>query len=166
MPSSASTVSGVVCETKRLGGPPFSETAWLARGCEPRPTPTSGCSPEHLRRQVDAPRAVARDALRRGAGDLVGHERAAAREHEHGGDGRDEPDGAVAGDDGDEDGDGEERDEARLRVREEEPREEERRSRAAASAIPSFRYHAAVSTIADREHERGGRTGSGRGRAR
>ena len=42
MPSSAETVSGVVCETKRLGGPPFFETAWLAFGWEPRPTPTSG----------------------------------------------------------------------------------------------------------------------------
>ena len=99
MPSSATTVSGVVCETKRLGGPPFFETAWLAFGWEPRPTPTSGwCANTFTVSSTRRERSLVTrwvDASR----DLVGDERAAAGEHDHGRDRRDEPDGAVAGDD-------------------------------------------------------------------
>src|SRR5262245_1368961 len=43
-PSSAATVSGVVCETKRVGDPPCFERAWLATGWLPRPTPAVGCA--------------------------------------------------------------------------------------------------------------------------
>ena len=43
MPSSAATVSGVVCETNRVGDPPCFERAWLATGWAPSPTPAAGC---------------------------------------------------------------------------------------------------------------------------
>src|SRR5438093_8752461 len=42
IPSSAATVSGVVCETKFCSGPKFVASFWLARGCPPMPTPASG----------------------------------------------------------------------------------------------------------------------------
>ena len=100
---------------------------------------------EDPRRQVDPPRAVARDTLGRGTCDLVGHERAAAGDHEHGGDGRDEPDRPVAGDHRDEHRDAEERDEARLRVGEEEAGEQERddarRERDPDLPVPRRREH-------------------------
>ena len=130
-----------------------SRRAWLARGCEPRPTPTSGWCGEDPRRQVDPPRAVARDPLGRRARDLVGHERAAAGEHEHGRDGRDEPHGAVAGDD-------RRRRRRRRRARRGSTASTRRRGRRTGTrrqrrrrAMPSLRYHAADEQDRDPEHD-------------